>query len=629
MSIEKLQLPATLDQERIDAIKTLLPEAVADGRINFDTLRDLLAEVIEDDDQDAEHFGLAWPGKREARRLAALPSKGTLAPVPGEGVDEENTENIFIEGENLEVLKILKKSYAGKIKMIYIDPPYNTGNDFIYKDNYSEPLESYLRRTGQADEEGKLLVSNTKTDGRFHSNWLTMMYPRLKLMQGFLAEDGFICVSIDDNEVYTLGLLMDEMFGSSMRIACAPWLAEPSGGKEKTGLRSGHEYMLIYGNIERITQEERSTGELNLKDQWGNYRKGRELRKWGGTSLRKDRPNQWYELTAPDGTKVCPIRNDGKEGHWRWGKNQKMKEIIEDPEKAHWEKCPYDNGVIVNEETERWVPFEKIRDTSKSVGWSTWLDSHGFNADGTRELKELFGNKVLDTPKPTKLIQWLISLHDDDDALILDSFAGSGSTAHAVMGLNQQDGGRRKFICIQLPEKAQQGDFITIADIAKERIRRSIKKLNESENGQLGFDNSKQDRGFRAFKLTPSNFRCWQDQEEENVGGLILQAEQKALTPLIDGAKEAGVLTEIALLEGFALSAKQTRAEEFTRNKVTCITDGFNAHRLYVCLDRELWEETVDQVERLPKESVFYCFDNALSDAAKIQLAECCRVVTI
>lgn len=441
MPIKKLKPTFSLSEERLRAIKEIMPEAFADGRINWEVLREILGEQVEDDDAGAEHFGLFWPGKREARRLAAQPSKGTVVPESGQGIDEERTENVFIEGDNLEVLKLLQKSYAGRVQMIYIDPPYNTGSDFIYKDNFTEPLEDYLKKTGQMGEEGELLTTNTKASGRFHSNWLNMMYPRLRLLQSLLANDGFICVSIDDNEVNNLGLLMDEIFGSTARLACAPWLAEPSGGKEKTGLRSDHEYLLIYGNVDRITQEERSVGELNLKDKWGEYRKGRELRKWGGISLRKDRPNQWFELTAPDGTKVYPYRNDGKEGHWRWGKDQKMKEIIENSEKAHWEKRSYDNGVVVNGETNRWVPFEKIRDMSRSVGWSTWLDAHGFNADGTRELKELFGFKILDTPKPTKLIQWLISLHDHDDALVLDVFAGSASTAHAVLKLNHQDGG--------------------------------------------------------------------------------------------------------------------------------------------------------------------------------------------
>lgn len=621
MPIERLKPAFSLDEERLRALEQVVPGAFADGQINWEVLRELLGERVEDEEAGAEHFGLFWPGKREARRLAAQPSKGTLAPASGEGVDEETTGNIFIEGDNLEVLKLLQKSYAGRIKMIYIDPPYNTGNDFIYKDNFAEPLEDYLKKTGQMGEEGELLTTNPKTHGRFHANWLNMMYPRLRLLQSLLAGDGLICVSIDDNEVNNLGLVMDEIFGSSMRIACAPWLAEPSGGKEKTGLRSGHEYLMIYGNIERLTQEERSVGELNLKDKWGEYKKGRELRKWGGISLRKDRPNQWFALTAPDGTTVYPYRNDGKEGHWRWGKEQKMKEIIENPEKAHWEKCPYDEGVVVNDEKERWVPFEKIRETSRSVGWSTWLDSQGYNADGTRELKELFGEKVLDTPKPTKLIQWLLSLHDDEEALVLDTFAGSGSTAHAVLKQNQQDGGDRKFICIQLPEKSNREDLPTIADIAKERIRRVIKNLNEAENKQLPMGAAKQDRGFKVFKLQNSNFRVWQEFHGENLQEIqnrLLEFE----TPLDDGWKEQDVMTELLLIEGFPLNSKITSDNTFSANRVVQVESDFSVHRLFVCLEPRINDQTIARVAELPREDIFICLDSALTDAAKVRLTD-------
>jgi adenine-specific DNA-methyltransferase len=628
MPIERLKPTFSLTEERLRALEEVVPEAFEDGRINWETLREVLGERVEEDDAGAEHFGLFWPGKREARRLAAQPSKGTLVPAPGEGVDEETTENIFIEGDNLEVLKLLQKSYAGRIKMIYIDPPYNTGNDLIYKDNFTEPLEEYLKKTGQMGEQGELLTTNTKASGRFHSNWLNMMYPRLRLLQCLLAEDGFICVSIDDNEVNNLGLLMDEIFGSTARLACAPWLAEPSGGKEKTGLRSGHEYLLIYGNIERITQEERPIGELNLKDKWGEYRKGRELRKWGGISLRSDRPNQWFELTTPDGTKVYPYRNDGKEGHWRWGKNQKMKEIVENPEKAHWEKRSYDEGVVVEGETERWVPFEKIRDTLHSVGWSTWLDSHGFNADGTRELKELFGFKILDTPKPTKLIQWLLSLHDDDEALVLDVFAGSASTAHAVLKLNQQEGGNRKFICVQLPEKTNREDYATIAEIGKERIRRIINILNENENRQLPTGDGYQDRGFKVFTLQNSNFKAWRDYEGENLRQFetLLSTFE---TPLVEGWNERDVLTEILLLEGFPLSSRIAPAIDFTANKVMQVESDFSAHRIFICLDPDVKGKTIERLAVLPAEDIFICLDSALDDAAKVRLNDVGNVRTV
>ena len=303
------------------------------------------------------------------------------------------------------------------------------------------------------------------------------MYRRLTLAKDLLAIDALICVSIDDNEIGNLLLLMDMVFGASNRLACAPWLAEPSGGKEKTGLRGGHEYILIYhnGDSSSISREERSTGKLDKKDSLGVYRKGRELRKWGGTSLRSDRPKQWFPLTAPTGEVVYPYRNDGKEGHWRWGKDQKMQGIIVNPELAHWERCSYDDGIVVNGETARWVPFQKVRDSKKTTGWGTCLDSVGFNSDATRELKDIFGEKPFDTPKPTSLIEWLISLHADEDALVVDFFAGSGTTAHAVMKLNAEDGGKRQFILISSTEAtSEEPDKNLCRDVCAVRVRRVV-----------------------------------------------------------------------------------------------------------------------------------------------------------
>jgi adenine-specific DNA-methyltransferase len=308
------------------------------------------------------------------------------------------------------------------------------------------------------------------------------MYPRLQLFQKLLSRDGIIAVTIDDNEVSNLGVLMDEVFGAKQKLACAPWLAEPSGGKEKTGLRGGHEYVLIYhnGDDTNISRETRSTGELNLSDKWGKHRKGRELMKWGGISLRKDRPGQWFALKAPDGSEVWPIKNDGNEGHWRWGKEQKMKEVLADPDRAHWETRPFDQGVTWQGKTERLVPYEKIRDKTKSIGWSTWLDTYGFNADATRELKQIFGNKPFDTPKPTSLLRWIISLHADENALVLDSFGGSGTTGHAVLQLNKEDGGDRSFILVEMEQKISH-------EITAERLKRVINGYGDTPGLGGGF----------------------------------------------------------------------------------------------------------------------------------------------
>ncbi|MEQ9279409.1 MAG: site-specific DNA-methyltransferase [Balneola sp.] len=390
----------------------------------------------------------------------------------GETTEPTNSQNKIIHGDNLEALKSLLPEYEGKIKCIYIDPPYNTGNEgWIYNDNVNHPkIKKWLGE----------VVGKEGDDLSRHDKWLCMMYPRIRLLQKLLAKDGLIFMSLDDNELENGLYLFNTIFGKKNKLACAPWLAEPSGGKEKTKLRNGHEYIIIYhnGDISSLTQEVRSVGELNLKDKWGAYKKGRELRKWGGTSLREDRPGQWFPLKTPDGIEVYPYKNDGEEGHWRWGKNQKMKPIIKDPEQAHWELCSYDDGVTVNGETERWVPFEKIRNNKKMVGWATWLDSVGYNSDGTATLKEIFGNKLFDTPKPVTLIQWLISLHEDEESIVLDSFAGSGTTAQAVLNLNKEDNGNRKFILIEMEQYAE--------DITAERVKRVINGYGEGAKSTDG-----------------------------------------------------------------------------------------------------------------------------------------------
>lgn len=376
-------------------------------------------------------------------------------------------DNLIIQGDNLKALKALLPTYAGKVHIVCIDPPYNTGEEkWVYNDNVNSPMiREWL---------GKIV---DKEDLSRHDKWLCMMMPRLKIIKELMTIDGIIAITIDDNEVFYLGLLMDEIFGEHNRLACAPWQAEPSGGKDKTGLRKGHEYVMIYcnGDKSKVSQEERSAGELDRKDKFGKYRKGRELIKWGDASLRTDREDMWFELKAPDGSSVYPIRNDGKEGRWRWGKkNPKVLKIVEDSENAHWEMRDYDEGIKVANKNYRWMAYEKIRDKKKSVGWSTWLDTYGFNADGTRTLKDLFGDKVFNTPKPVQLFEWIISLHENENAIVLDSFAGSGTTAHAVLNLNEEDGGNRRFALIEM-----ENDVI---ETTVDRVKRVISGVPASKS---------------------------------------------------------------------------------------------------------------------------------------------------
>ena len=392
------------------------------------------------------------------------------------GDDGDKSENKIIHGDNLEALKSLLPEYEGRIKCIYIDPPYNTGasperGGWVYNDNVDSPkIRKWL---GQ-------VVGDEFEDLTRHDKWLCMMYPRLKLLYKLLHDDGFIAISVDDNELYNLGIILNEIFGSANRVACVPVLTEPSGGKSKGALRIGHEYICLYVKKESngLKYESKSVEGRVEHDEFGEFVRGRELSKWGSESLREDRPDMWYAIKAPDGTDVYPYRNDGKEGRWRWGKNKsKMIDILKNPQKALWEKRKYDKGVVVNGQTERWFPYEKIREKEKQFGWNTWLDTIGYNSIGTNELKQIFGEKIFDTPKPTTLVQWIVNLMDDDEGVVLDSFAGSGTTAHAVLNLNKLDGGNRKFILIEMEDYAE--------PTTAERVRRVIKGYKSDVQNEL------------------------------------------------------------------------------------------------------------------------------------------------
>ena len=419
---------------------------------------------------DTIHF----PGQFVEQLLSHI---GSLSAVDG----------VILGAECFHGLMLAQHAEQQLADCVIIDPPYNTGNDgFPYKDSYQR------------------------------SSWYSMMEDRVALCCRAMRPSSLLACFIDDNEVYRLGLLLNGALGEKNRAACAPWRSEPSGGKEKTGLRTGHEYILIYHNGDGscISQTERSTGELDRNDKWGPYRKGRELRKWGGTSSRADRPNQWFPLRAPDGTEVYPIKNDGSEGHWRWGKpNPSVKVALQDPEVFHWEKCAYDKGVVVDGNRERWVPFEKIRDVKKSVGWSTWLDSYGINADATRQLKDLFGFKPFDTPKPLELFNWLISLHSSDEGLIIDPFAGSGSTGHAVINANIEDGATRRYMLLE-------HDYRAIREIIVPRLKK-VAYSRDWRDGKPASRNSGIGHTFKYIRLESyedclNNLELKDDSERNN-----------------------------------------------------------------------------------------------------------------
>lgn len=634
--MERLKPTFSLEGERIDALKRILPEAFTDGKINFETLRQLLGDDIENENE--EHFGLSWTGKQEARRLAGLPSKGTLVPFIGKGIDEMTTENIFIEGDNLEVIKLLHKSYHNKIKMIYIDPPYNTGNDFIYKDDYKEPLETYLQRSGQMTETGELLSSNPKGIGRFHSNWLNMMYPRLRVAKDLLRDEGIIFISIGDDEVHNLRQMMNEIFGEENYLQLIVWKRHAGGGNDARHFAVDHEYILAFAKDKqsvtklRLPLSDSDRAKFNKTDEHFDKLGPHKTKTFYRERPDDPREGLQYEIEAPDGQKLF--------GEWRW-------------EETKFLKAYKENKVLIRKDRDgNWKVEYKIylyadedSDEEKEKVPRSLLTEEERNSDGKKQLKLLLEkDNIFNNPKPVGLIQHFLQYGTQKGDIILDFFGGSGTTAQAVLELNKKDSGNRKFICVQLPENlygdkkehkvAYQAGFRTISEITAERIRRAAKKIKNEQNGnapllqQVESSSEKQDLGFKVFRLERSNFRAWTDftgQELSDFRPLLEAAE----SPFVSEASPDGILTEILLLEGFPLNSKTEIDTAFERNKVMRVSSEFSEHRLFITLDEEVWEETIDHAAELEKNDIFICLDNALSDENKVRLADVCRLKTI
>jgi adenine-specific DNA-methyltransferase len=548
-----------------------------------------------------------WPGKAECFKTIQQSSMATLRPCPEESVNFDTTENLIIEGDNLEVLKLLQKSYLGKVKMIYIDPPYNTGNDFIYPDNYTESLQTYLEYTGQVDAEGKKFGTNTDTDGRFHSKWLNMMYPRLYLARNLLREDGVIFISIDDNEISNLRKACDDIFGEDSLVGVFSWKSKYGAGAKTKGFIEVHEYILCYAKNRLVDIEAELTkeqvGEYNKRDDKYSVRGGYVTQPLMTRSL-DDRENLQYEIKY-DGDVIIPRKQ------WVW-ENRRLLKAIQNNE----------------------VVFKKKKNGEYSVRAKVYLkDENGitrkgkpisslngpFNQEGTEEVAELLGEDVFSFPKPKNLLQYLLSFIinnvEDKNGLYLDFVAGSGTTAHAVLDLNQQDGGNRKFILVQLPEPcdtesaAYEAGFKTIADICKERVRRVIKKLNEADTGKMDLDGAnKQDRGFRAFKLAESNFKPWNAQGAQDVQAIEKQLEMH-IKHIREDRGAADLLYEI-LLKSWQSPALTAPVEKLTLagKSVYSVASGL----FFICLEHKVTLELIRAMAEKKPERVV-CLDEGFA----------------
>lgn len=544
----------TPKEERIKMLQSLMPEVFDEGRIDWEKLQAALGEDI---NFSNERYVLNWAGKSDAFRVMQQPSSATLVPCREESVDFDNTQNVFIEGENMEVLKVLQKSYFGKVKMIYIDPPYNTGNDsFIYPDRFSETKEEYLRRVGDKDEAGYMTHEgmfrrNSKENGQYHSNWLNMMMPRLYLAKSLLREDGVIFISIDDNEVHNLRLLMNEVFGEENFVAMMPWRKRTAKSDVPFGVSQDYEWIVCFAKTEGFNAcIEKDTRKYYETDDFPN----RPWRIHDMTTQRSavERPNCYFTIVNPKNGETFPANPNRV-----WANN-------EETFKEYYSKNriifpgDYDFLNISKPVLRYWKEDDilKVGEKFGKVAVSTKLpDSVGMSLDGTKEMTGLFETKVFSYPKPVGLLSYIVKIVTEKDDIILDFFAGSGTTAHAVMQMNKEDGGHRKFICVQLPEpcdeksEAYKAGYKTIAEIAKERIRRAGVKIREevekeqtAENEKLHFEGEQNncrmpDLGFKVFKLTDSNFKQWRD-----IKGSDRDAWERQLFDFIDPVSDNAVI---------------------------------------------------------------------------------------
>lgn len=576
-------------QQNIERLKEIFPTAFAEGKLVVEELQALVGEYIE---QDKEFYQMTWAGKTQAKKETNKVSTATLRPNKDDSKAWDTTGNIFIEGDNLEVLKLLQKTYSNKIKMIYIDPPYNTGKDFVYKDNYKDNLANYLELTGQTDEEGKKLSTNTDSDGRYHSNWLNMIYPRLKLARNLMTDDGVIFISIDDNEQANLKKLCDEIFGEENFLAQIIWERAFAPINLKKHFSESHDYLMCYSknhnysinnglkrNEEGLDRYKNPDNDLRGPWQSDNFSVGPAIQE------------KIYEITTPGGRKILPP--DGR--CWLLTK-ERFNEFLVD--NRIWFGADGNNVPRIK----RFLSEVKQTVTPMTIWKHTEV---GHSQDASQKLKKLFdGKDYFDYPKSIELIKRCIELYSDSSSFILDFFSGSGTTAHAVMALNAEDGGNRKCISVQLPEptdeksEAYKAGYKTIAEITKERIRRAGELIKQELIDKGDAERSRSiDIGFRAFKLDSSNIRAWDTSVENFEAQLDAFAANNGDSIKSDRTEE-DVLFEILLKYGLDLTLP---IQEKQINNCTIYNIGFGA--MYICLNDNINVEVAKAIAEWHKES--------------------------
>lgn len=584
--------------EQLQKLVKLFPEAVREGKVDFEALRATLGEDIE----LGEKYGLSWKGKSGVFAKIQEKTVSTLHPQPEESVDWDTTQNMFIEGDNLEALKVLHKAYYGKIKMIYIDPPYNTGNDFVYNDDFKKTRREQALEEGAIDKEGNVTRDDglrVNTGGHKHSNWLDMMYPRLFLARNLLRQDGVIFVSIDDNEVHNLRLIMNEIFGEENFVGEYIWHKKVTGGYDNENINMQHEYILVYarsysGNL--LTDEVRESS-YKLEDKDGRKYKWDSLWNVGGLTYSSSLD---YSITAPDGSEIWPLGDRGV-AFWLWSKSK-----VE----AERDKLKFEKG-----KDGRWRVYKKIY-ASDGVVSGSMLDKNIVkgNTYSSAEIKALFDSrKVFDYAKPSTLMKYMVERGSLSDDIIIDFFAGSGSLAHAVTEQNAIDGGSRRWIMIQLAElvdeksEAYKAGYKTISDISRERIRRASAKISKDFADKIAERETSLDLGFRSYVLGDSNFKKWNEQMREV--DEIRQATLDQLNPIEDGANDNDLLTEILLKRGISPLVEMETHENFIF---------IPSETLAISLSRHMTEDFFTQI-LAAKPSQIILLDQAFKDDVNLK----------
>ena len=564
--------------DNIAQLARLFPEAFTEGKVDFAVLRELLGDAIDESD---EKYGLSWHGKRRARRLALTPSTGTLRPCPEESVEWDSTQNLMIEGDNLEVLKLLQKSYTNQVKLIYIDPPYNTGKDFVYQDNYKDGIRNYLKVTGQLDGNGDKLCSNTEASGRFHTNWLNMMYPRLKLARILLRHDGFLFMTVDDMEVHHLRQAADEIFGEENFVANVVWEKKYTRSNDAQFFSDNHDHVLIFAknrSDSELSLQRRTTGQEAAYSNPDSHSKG----PWKATPLHAKSGGNTSPYTFKNGMTWAP-----PPGTYRRFSDQTMARMDDDNE--IW----FGSDGLATPSRKTFLSEAKSGVSPVTI-WP--YKEVGHNHEANNEVKELLAQGVFSNPKPTRLIQRMIELaasSADEPCIVLDFFAGSGTTGHAVMKQNAMDDGCRRYILVQLPEAVDSenreqkttaayltglGKPLNVAEITKERLRRA--------SSQVGQSLSPPDMGFRVFKLDSSNIRAWEPDRTNMAQSLLDYVDH-----IKPDRSEDDLFYELLLKLGFDLCAP-VEQREMAGKRVNAVADG----ALVTCLAESIKGPEVDEL---------------------------------